>query len=91
MNFLNKMYQTSNTLLKHDSTTKNPNRVSGGLRAQGVDKVVFVSEDGDEKSVATLKYVNSLEQKIHEQNNKIKRLEIDYKRIVNKLNTLGSQ
>lgn len=54
---------------------KNPNRVSGGLRAQGVDQVTFISEDGSEQSVPTAKYVQSLEERIRHQHERIVALE----------------
>lgn len=46
------------------SSNKNPNRVSGGLKAQGVDHVVMVNEDGSETQVATKRYVQSLEEQV---------------------------
>ena len=32
---------------------KNPNRVTGGIKGQGVDHIVMVSEDGYENQVPT--------------------------------------
>jgi hypothetical protein len=43
------------------SSDKNPNRVTGGLRAQGVDRFTMVAEDGSSKEIPTLEYVRSLE------------------------------
>jgi hypothetical protein len=43
---------------------KNPNRVAGGLRAQGVDRFTMVAEDGSNKEIPTLEYVRSLEQQL---------------------------
>ena len=43
---------------------KNPNRVTGGLKGQGVDHVVMVSEDGLESQIPTHRYVQSLEEQL---------------------------
>jgi hypothetical protein len=65
MSYLNKMYgrnpQTTNTI------DKNPNRVTGGLRAQGVDRFTMVAEDGSSKEIPTLEYVRSLEEQSRKQ------------------------
>ena len=61
MSYLNKMYGQKNSEIKVD---KNPNRVAGGLKAQGVDHITMVNEDGSETQVATQKYVQSLEEQI---------------------------
>jgi hypothetical protein len=46
---------------------KNPNRVTGGLRAQGVDRFTMVAEDGSSKEIPTLDYVRSLEEQSKKQ------------------------
>lgn len=46
------------------ATEKNPNRVAGGLRAQGVDRFTMVAEDGSNKEIPTLEYVHSLEEQL---------------------------
>lgn len=46
---------------------KNPNRVTGGLRAQGVDRFTMVAEDGSSKEIPTLDYVRSLEEQSRKQ------------------------
>jgi thiamine kinase-like enzyme len=46
------------------SSDKNPNRVAGGLKAQGVDHVSMVNEDGSVTEVATKRYVQSLEEQL---------------------------
>ena len=63
MNYLNKMYGGNTTQLEHPSG-KNPNRVTGGIKGQGVDHIVMVSEDGLENEVPTHKYVQSLEEQL---------------------------
>lgn len=62
MSYLNKMY--GNKAQTQSSSDKNPNRVAGGLKAQGVDHVTMVNEDGSETRVATQRYVQSLEEQI---------------------------
>jgi hypothetical protein len=48
-------------------STKNPNRVTGGLRAQGVDTVIMLGEDGSQQEVPSLQYVRSLEEQSKKQ------------------------
>ena len=63
MNYLNKMYG-GNTKQLEQPSGKNPNRVTGGIKGQGVDHIVMVSEDGLENQVPTHKYVQSLEEQL---------------------------
>jgi hypothetical protein len=49
------------------TTDKNPNRVTGGLRAQGVDRFTMLGEDGSTKEIPTLEYVRSLEEQSKKQ------------------------
>ena len=46
---------------------KNPNRVAGGLRAQGVDTMMVLGEDGSQQELPTLAYVRSLEEQSKKQ------------------------
>ena len=66
MSYLNKMYgrKSKNT---QPSTDKNPNRVTGGLKAQGVDTIVMLGEDGAQQELPTLQYVRSLEEQSRKQ------------------------
>jgi hypothetical protein len=61
------MYGRSKPAQTQSSSDKNPNRVAGGLRAQGADHVVMVSEDGSENQIPTQRYVQSLEEQIRKQ------------------------
>lgn len=63
MTYLNKMYSRSSQLIQSHSN-KNPNRVTGGLKAQGVDRFTMVAEDGSSKEIPTLEYVRSLEEQL---------------------------
>ena len=74
MNYLNKMYgrQSKNT---QPSTDKNPNRVTGGLKAQGVDTITMLGEDGSSRELPTLEYVRSLEEQSKKQRAAINVLE----------------
>jgi len=67
MSYLNKMYGSKPQTPTQSSSNKNPNRVTGGLKAQGVDKFVMMSEDGSQQEVPTLTYVNSLEEQSRKQ------------------------
>ena len=66
MSYLNQMYgrKPSQTQSKSD---KNPNRVTGGLRAQGVDRFTMLGEDGSQQEIPTLEYVRSLEEQSKKQ------------------------
>ena len=66
MSYLNKMYgrQSKNTA---PTTDKNPNRVTGGLKAQGVDTIIMLGEDGASQELPTLQYVRSLEEQSKKQ------------------------
>ena len=74
MSYLNKMYgrQSKNTA---PSTDKNPNRVTGGLKAQGVDRFTMIAEDGSNHEVPTVEYVRSLEEQSKKQRAAINVLE----------------
>ena len=74
MSYLNKMYgrQSKNTA---PSTDKNPNRITGGLKAQGVDTIVMLGEDGAKQELPTLAYVRSLEEQSRKQRAAINVLE----------------
>ena len=63
MSYLNKMYGRVSSP-SQSQNDKNPNRVAGGLRAQGVDRFTMVAEDGSNKEIPTLEYVRSLEEQL---------------------------
>jgi hypothetical protein len=60
MNQLKRMY--NNVSQSPLPPEKNPNRVSGGLKAQGQDSFTMLGEDGFEKEVPSQRYVKSLEE-----------------------------
>ena len=66
MSYLNQMYsrQSKNTA---QPTNKNPNRVAGGLRAQGADMFEMLGEDGSVQKIPTEAYVRSLEEQSRKQ------------------------
>ena len=57
------------------SLDKNPNRVVGGIKAQGVDSFSLLGEDGTERKIPTQQYVQGLEEQIRQQRNAIAILE----------------
>jgi len=75
MSYLNKMYGRNKPAQTQSSSDKNPNRVTGGLRAQGVDTLTMVSEDGSSQELPTLQYVRSLEEQSKKQRAAINVLE----------------
>jgi hypothetical protein len=74
MSYLNKMYGRQSKNIQ-TPTDKNPNRVTGGLKAQGVDRFTMVSEDGSNHEVPTIDYVRSLEEQSKKQRAAINVLE----------------
>ena len=66
MTYLNNMYGRKSSPISSKSD-KNPNRITGGLRAQGVDRFTMVAEDGSSKEIPTLEYVRSLEEQSRKQ------------------------
>jgi len=56
------MYGKKSSGQTQSKSDKNPNRVSGGLRAQGVDRLTMVAEDGTSKEIPSLEYVRSVEE-----------------------------
>ena len=67
MSYLTKMYSKSRMALTQKSSDKNPNRVTGGLKAQGVDRFTMVAEDGSSREIHTVEYVRSLEEQSRKQ------------------------
>lgn len=70
MSYLNKMYGKKIT----QESNKNPNRVMGGLKAQGVDSVTVLGEHG-ELIVPSQRYVQGLRDKIRVQDARINKIE----------------
>jgi len=62
MNPLKRMYNSGTQ--NATPSDKNPNRVSGGLKAQGQDSFTMLGEDGFDKEVPTQRYVKSLEDQV---------------------------
>ena len=67
MNYLAKMYGRSKPTVENSSSDKNPNRVSGGLKAQGGDHFTMIAENGLEQQIPTQRYVQSLEEQSRKQ------------------------
>ena len=67
MSYLNKMYGRKSPDQTQSSSNKNPNRVTGGLKAQGVDTLVMLDEDGASTELPSLAYVRSLEEQVKKQ------------------------
>ena len=66
MSYLNRMYGKSSPG-PQPTVEKNPNRVAGGLKAQGVDTLTILGEDGFEKEIPSKRYVQTLEEQIKKQ------------------------
>ena len=67
MSYLSKMYGRNKSAQTQSSSDKNPNRVAGGLRAQGVDTFEMLGEDGSVRKIPTIEYVRSLEDQSRKQ------------------------
>lgn len=63
MSYLNKMYGSKQAQTQ-SSSNKNPNRVLGGLRGQGVNTMTVLGEDGTQHTIPSQKYVEGLEEKL---------------------------
>ena len=61
------MYGRSKPTVENSSSDKNPNRVSGGLKAQGGDHFTMIAENGLEQQIPTQRYVQSLEEQSRKQ------------------------
>jgi hypothetical protein len=86
MSYLNKMYGRGP--VQSTEPNKNPNRVMGGLRAQGVDSYRILGEDGVEKEIPTQRYVRSLEDKLKAQSAIIETLQKQINRLSRNQETL---
>ena len=75
MSYLNQMYGRKSPAQTQSSSNKNPNRVTGGLKAQGVDRFTMLGEDGSQQEVPSLEYVRSLEEQSRKQRAAINVLE----------------
>lgn len=66
MSYLHQMYSKGTQHKEHSASEshKNPNRVAGGIRAQGVDYFEMLDENGGVKHVPSQKYVQSLEEQV---------------------------
>jgi len=80
MSYINKMYG-GNKQPQPAAIEKNPNRVMGGLRGQGVDSYKMLGEDGFEKEIPTQRYVRSLEDKLKAQSAVIESLQKQINRL----------
>ena len=74
-NYLSQMYGRKQPAQTQSSSNKNPNRVTGGLKAQGVDRFTMISEDGTQQEIPTVEYVRSLEEQSRKQRAAINVLE----------------
>ena len=72
------------------SSDKNPNRVAGGLRAQGADMFEMLGEDGSVQKIPTEAYVRSLEEQSRKQRSAIDVLERKLSRQQKSLEALES-
>lgn len=67
MSYLNKMYGRKSPSQTQSKSEKNPNRVAGGLKAQGADYLTVLGEDGFERELPSKKYVQALEDQVKKQ------------------------
>jgi len=89
MSYLNQMYGRKSSPTQ-SSSEKNPNRVAGGLRAQGADTFEMLGEDGSVQKIPTIEYVRSLEEQSRKQRAAITVLERKLTRLDTALGQLQS-
>src|SRR5210317_2471901 len=87
-NYLSQMYGRKQPAQTQSSSNKNPNRVTGGLKAQGVDRFTMISEDGTQQEIPTVEYVRSLEEQSRKQRAAINVLERKLTRCENAIEQL---
>jgi hypothetical protein len=75
MSYLNAMYGKKSSNSPLPVQEKNPARVSGGLRAQGVDVINVLGEDGSQLELPSKKYVSSLEEQVKLLRDRVSKLE----------------
>jgi hypothetical protein len=75
------MYGRKSKPQNQSSSDKNPNRVLGGLRGQGVDTMTVLGEDGVQHTIPSQKYVQGLEEKLRTQEARITMLEKQLRRM----------
>ena len=75
------MYGRSKPDQTQSSSNKNPNRVLGGLRGQGVDTMTVLGEDGSEHTIPSTKYVQGLEDKLRATEARLTTVEKQLRRI----------
>jgi hypothetical protein len=85
------MYGNQKTTQESQSSDKNPNRVTGGLKGQGVDHVVMVSENGLENKIPTQRYVQSLEDQLRKQRAAITVIDRKLMRVETSVGTLQAR
>lgn len=86
MNILRSMY--SKVQSSPAESTKNPNRVTGGIKGSGTDSYTMLGEDGREHQLPTHKYVSSLEQQLRIQSQRVAALEKRCKSLENNLRNI---
>jgi hypothetical protein len=57
------------------TSSKNPNRVLGGIRGSGTETLTVMTEDGIEQKLPSMSYIKGLEMKLTDLNEKVKILE----------------
>lgn len=85
------MYGNQKKTQESQSSDKNPNRVTGGLKGQGVDHVVMVSENGLENKIPTQRYVQSLEDQLRKQRAAITVIDRKLMRVETSVGTLQAR
>ena len=85
------MYGHQKTTQESQSSDKNTNRVTGGLKGQGVDHVVMVSENGLENKIPTQRYVQSLEDQLRKQRAAITVIDRKLMRVETSVGTLQAR
>ena len=81
MSYLAKMYGRKSQDHTQSSSNKNPNRVLGGLRGQGVDTMTVLGEDGSEHTIPSTKYIQGLEDKLRATETRLATVERQVRRI----------
>lgn len=81
MSYLNRMYGKKSPSQTQSKSEKNPNRVLGGLRGQGVDTMTVLGEDGTQHTIPSQKYVTGIEDKLRATESRVAYLERQVRRL----------
>lgn len=89
MSLVNRMYSSKKSP-DGNTSEKNPNKVSGGLKAQHADRFSIIDESGKEQELPSYKYIAALESQLKKQRAATQALEHKVSRLEEDIRMLGA-